>query len=47
MSARAPNKRRDWSWRSRAARGLLYQVLAVLAIAAGVWFLAHNTQQNS
>ncbi len=46
MSARAPNKRRDWSWRSRAARGLLYQVLAVLAIAAGVWFLAHNTQQN-
>jgi len=24
----------------------MYQFLAVLAIAAGVWFLAHNTQQN-
>lgn len=46
MSARAPNKRRAWSWRSRAARGLIYQLLAVLAIAGGVWFLAHNTQQN-
>lgn len=46
MSARAPNKRRTWSWRSRAARGLIYQLVALLAIAAGVWFLAHNTQQN-
>ena len=46
MSARAPNKRRAWSWRSRAARGLAYQLAALLAIAAGVWFLAHNTQQN-
>ena len=46
MSERAPNKRRAWSWRSRAARGLVYQLLAVLAIAGGVWFLAHNTQQN-
>jgi general L-amino acid transport system permease protein len=46
LSARAPNKRRTWSWRSRAARGLIYQLVALLAIAAGVWFLAHNTQQN-
>jgi general L-amino acid transport system permease protein len=46
LSARAPKKRREWSWRSRAARGLLYQVLALLAIAGAVWFLAHNTQQN-
>ena len=46
MNARAPNKRRTWSWRSRAARGLVYQLVALLAIAAGVWFLAHNTQQN-
>jgi general L-amino acid transport system permease protein len=46
LSERAPNKRRPWSWRSRAARGLVYQLLALLAIAAGVWFLAHNTQQN-
>ncbi len=46
MSERAPTKKRDWSWRSRAARGLLYQALALLLIAGGVWFLAHNTQQN-
>ncbi len=46
MSERAPTKKRDWSWRSRAARGLIYQAVALLLIASGVWFLAHNTQQN-
>lgn len=46
MSARAPKKKREWSWRSRAARGLLYQAVALLAIAGGIWFLAHNTQEN-
>ncbi|MEO8345980.1 MAG: amino acid ABC transporter permease [Betaproteobacteria bacterium] len=39
-------KKRDWSWRSRAARGLIYQVLAVAMIAAAVWFIAHNTLEN-
>jgi general L-amino acid transport system permease protein len=39
-------RRRDWSWRSRAARGLLYQMLAVAVIAAAVGFLAHNTLEN-
>jgi general L-amino acid transport system permease protein len=47
LSARAAApKKTAWSWRSRAARGLLYQALALLAVALGVWFLAHNTQQN-
>jgi general L-amino acid transport system permease protein len=46
LSARTPQKRREWSWRSRAARGLIYQAVALLAVAACVWFLAHNTQQN-
>jgi len=46
LSERAPTKKRDWSWRSRAARGLIYQAVALLLIASGVWFLAHNTQQN-
>jgi len=47
MTARAaPPKKRDWSLRSRAVRGLLYQVLALGLIALGVWFLAHNTLQN-
>ena len=30
-------KRRDWSWRSRAVRGLIYQVVAVAVIAAIVF----------
>jgi len=46
MSERAPPKRRDWSWRSQAFRGLVYQLLAVLAIGVGVWYLAHNTLVN-
>ena len=43
---RAPPKRRDWSWRSQAFRGVVYQILAIVAIAAVVWFLAHNTMEN-
>ena len=39
-------KRRDWSWRSRAVRGLIYQVVVVAAITAAIWFLAHNTLEN-
>ena len=39
-------KRRDWSWRSRATRGLIYQAVAVAVIATVIWFLAHNTMEN-
>ncbi len=46
MAERAPPKRREWSWRSRAFRGLIYQLLAVLFIGAAVWYLAHNTLAN-
>jgi len=47
LNARQPPKKKTaWSWRSRAARGLIYQLIAVMAIALGVWFLAHNTQVN-
>lgn len=46
MDARAPAKRRAWNWRSRAARGLVYQVVALALIGAAVWFLASNTQRN-
>ncbi|CAD5375090.1 amino-acid transporter subunit; membrane component of ABC superfamily [Rubrivivax sp. A210] len=42
----APPRRRDWSLRSRAARGVLYQVVALGLIVLGVWFLAHNTLEN-
>ncbi len=46
MSPSRPPTRRVWSWRSRAARGLVYQFIALVAIACAVWFLAHNTQEN-
>jgi general L-amino acid transport system permease protein len=46
VPGRAPPKRRDWSWRSQAFRGLVYQIVAIALIGLVVWFLAHNTQEN-
>ncbi len=46
VPGRAPPKRRDWSWRSQAFRGLVYQILAIALVALAVWFLAHNTLEN-
>jgi general L-amino acid transport system permease protein len=46
MADRAPSRRRDWSWRSQAFRGLVYQLVAIGAVAFGVWYLAHNTLAN-
>jgi general L-amino acid transport system permease protein len=37
---------RNWSWRSRALRGVLYQVIAVVVLAIAVWFVAGNTLEN-
>lgn len=37
---------KNWSWRRRAVRGLVWQVLAVALIALLVWFLASNTAHN-
>jgi|JI10StandDraft_1071094.scaffolds.fasta_scaffold29189_3 general L-amino acid transport system permease protein len=45
-SAGAPPPKRNWSLRSRAVRGVLYQILALAVIGLAVWFLAHNTLQN-
>jgi general L-amino acid transport system permease protein len=45
-AGRAPPKRRQWSWRSQAFRGLVFQVVVLALIAAGVWFLVHNTLEN-
>ena len=42
----APPKTRNWSLRSRAVRGVLYQVFALGLIGAAIWFLAHNTLIN-
>lgn len=47
MTATAvPPKKRNWSLRSRAVRGVLYQIIALGLIALAVWFLAHNTLEN-
>lgn len=43
---RTPPKRRDWSWRSQAFRGVVYQVVAIALIALAVWWLASNTLEN-
>jgi general L-amino acid transport system permease protein len=46
VAPRTPPKKRDWSWRSQAFRGLLYQVIAVVIIGSVVWWLASNTAEN-
>ena len=46
MAEKLAPKKRDWSWRSQAFRGLIYQLIAVgLLIFAG-WWLATNTLEN-
>ena len=46
MTTSTAPKKKKWSWRSQAFRGLMYQLLAVLVIGLAVWFLAHNTLIN-
>jgi general L-amino acid transport system permease protein len=46
VAPRTPPKKRDWSWRSQAFRGLLYQIIAVAVIGGVVWWLASNTAEN-
>ena len=41
-----PPKRRDWSWRSQAFRGVVYQLVALAVVAFGVWYLWSNTLAN-
>ncbi len=46
MNTTAPPRRKSWSLNSRATRGLIFQAIAIVLIAAGLWFLAHNMQEN-
>ena len=46
MSERRPPPKRAFSWRSQAFRSVVYQIVALGLVAAGVWFLAHNTLAN-
>ncbi len=43
---KAAPKKRDWSWRSQAFRGLVYQILTVVLLALAVWWLTSNTLEN-
>ena len=46
MTPQAPPKKKNWSWRSQAFRGLIYQIIAIGAVGLGVWWLASNTMYN-
>ena len=46
MTQKSPPKKKNWSWRSQAFRGLIYQIVAIGLVALGVWFLASNTLHN-
>ena len=41
-----PPPKRQWSWRSQAFRGLVYQVLAILGLALALAYLMSNTFAN-
>ena len=43
---KTPPTKRDWSWRSQAFRGLIYQILAVGVLGLAVWWLTSNTLEN-
>jgi len=43
---RKPPRKKNWSWRSQAFRGVVYQIVAVALIGLAVWFLVHNTMHN-
>ena len=46
MTPKPPPKKKIWSWRSQAFRGLIYQLVAIGLIVVLAWFLAHNTLNN-
>jgi len=41
-----PRSGKTFSWRSQAFRGLVFQLVAVVLIGVGLWYLAHNTLAN-
>ena len=41
-----PHARKRWSLNSRATRGILFQLLALILVLLSIWFLSHNTQVN-
>ena len=46
MTQKAPPKKKNWSWRSQAFRGLIYQAIAIGLVVMAGWWLAANTLHN-
>ena len=46
LAPKPPPRKRDWSWRSQAFRGVVYQIIALGVVSFGVWYLASNTLAN-
>ena len=46
MDSKPAPKKRDWSWRSQAFRGIVYQIVAIAVLGFAVWWLASNTLEN-
>ena len=46
MTTAPPPKARQWSWRSKAFRSIVYQVIALAAVIAVGAYLVHNTLTN-
>ena len=46
MTPKAPPKKTNWSWRSQAFRGLIYQIIAIGLVLLAGWWLAANTMHN-
>jgi general L-amino acid transport system permease protein len=45
-AAKPAPRKRDWSWRSQAFRGVIYQIVAIALLAFAVWWLTSNTLEN-
>ena len=46
MAEKLAPKKREWSWRSQAFRGIVYQIIAIGLLGFAVWWLATNTLEN-
>lgn len=46
MQLKSPPPKKNWSWRSQAFRGLIYQIITLGTIGFALWFLAKNTMHN-
>jgi general L-amino acid transport system permease protein len=46
MASKPAPKKRDWSWRSQAFRGIVYQIIVIGVLGFAVWWLASNTLEN-